>query len=231
MLFSLLAAIVAGVVKLRDPQLLPIRAVKIEGRLQHLDPRHLEQVATPLVSGGFFSVDLRAAERALVALPWVYRVSLRRRWPDTLLIEIEEQQPVAQWGDEALVNPYGETFRPEPGQFPAGLPVLRGPEGKSRELLMELAAATERLAPLGIAVREMREDRRRAWQLVLDNGITLALGRESRVQRLERFAQIYDTVLAPRATEVVSVDLRYTNGLAVAWRQTPPAGPPNAIGR
>lgn len=222
-LLSLIGLLAGVVAKLRDPYTLPIRAVQIEGELRHLNRARLEQVAAPVVSGGFFSVDLRAVQEALAGLPWVYRVGVRRQWPDRLVVAVEEQRPVAQWGESALVNPYGELFHPPREEFPQGLPVLRGPEGKSRELLKEYAALAERLAPLGLRVVMLEENERLAWRLRLDNGIEVALGREQRAERLARFERVYAAALADRAAQIAAVDLRYTNGLAVAWRQGPPA--------
>lgn len=222
-LLGFIGALTGAGVKLRDPHTLPIRTVQIEGELRHLNRARLEQVAAPVVSGGFFSVDLRAVREALTGLPWVYRVGVRRQWPDRLVVVVEEQRPVAQWGESALVNPYGELFHPPREEFPQGLPVLRGPEGKARELLREYAALTERLAPLGLRVTMLEENERLAWRLRLDNGIEVALGREQRAARLERFVRVYAAALADRAAQIAAVDLRYTNGLAVAWRQASPA--------
>ena len=74
------------------------------------------------------------------------------------------------------------------------------------------------LSPLGLRVTELNLDQRRAWSMVLDNGLHLRLGRNDRQQRLERFARIYTGVLQSRLEAIESVDLRYTNGFAFRWR-------------
>jgi len=215
----LIAATSALLAKLRDPHTLPVRQVRIEGEFVHLDRRELEAVAAPLVSGGFFTIDLRRVEEAVEALPWVYDVSLRRYWPETLELRVVEQVAIARWGDKALLNQYGELFEPSTESFPQGLPRLYGPAGKERDLIDRFIKVSEMLKTVGLKPRELVEDPRRAWQLSLDNGVTITLGRDDTVARLKRFLAVYPQTLADKSDTLARVDLRYTNGFAVAWRE------------
>jgi len=177
-----------------------------------------------LVSGGFFTIDLRRVEAAVEALPWVYDVSLRRQWPDTLELRVTEQVAIARWGDEALLNQYGELFSPPVESFPGGLAVLHGPVGQQRELIARFIKVSELLKGAGLRPRALVEDERRAWRLTLDSGVEMLLGREEMLARLERFVTVYPQTLARKAEALARVDLRYTNGFAVAWRaETQPA--------
>ncbi|NIO43256.1 MAG: FtsQ-type POTRA domain-containing protein, partial [Burkholderiales bacterium] len=72
-----------------------------------------EQVRTIVVDelrGTFFTIDLQGAQTAFEKLPWVRRVDIRRRWPDRLVVAIEEHRELARWGNTALVNLHGELF-------------------------------------------------------------------------------------------------------------------------
>ena len=203
---------------LRDPHTLPVRNVRIEGDFVHLDRGELEAAAAPLVSGGFFTIDLRRVEEVIEALPWVYDVSLRRQWPDTLEVRVVEQVAIARWGDRALLNQYGELFEPLQASVPQGLPILHGPEGKERELIDRFIKVTEMLKTVDLQPRELVEDQRRAWHLSLDRGVKITLGRDDTVARLQRFLAVYPQTLADRIDALAQIDLRYTNGFAVAWR-------------
>lgn len=215
----LAGALSAVIAKLRDPHTLPVRNVHIEGEFVHLDRAELEAVAAPLVSGGFFTIDLRRVEDAVESLPWVYDVSLRRQWPDTLELRVVEQVAIAQWGEQSLLNQYGELFSPPPGSFPRGLPVLHGPDGKERELIERFIAVSDMLKQVGLQPRALVEDQRRAWHLALENGVELTLGRDATLARLKRFLAVYPQTLKQKFDTVTRVDLRYTNGFAVAWRE------------
>ncbi len=208
-----------GVQWLRDPATLPIRTVLIEGELRHLDRAALAQTATPVVRGGFFTVNVGDVRRALVALPWVAEAAVRRVWPDTLQVLVQEQVAVARWGEKGLVNGKGEVFEPAPESFPEGLPQLSGPIGQSRAVLNEQRRIDGELAPLGLKVATLTLDARHAWSLRLDNGIEVVLGRSDVEARLGRFIRAYAAALAPDAERIERVDARYTNGLAVKWKQ------------
>ena len=56
---------------------------------------------------------------------------------------------------------------------------------------------------------------RYAWQVQLDNGMVLELGREQVKERLARFVGVYPYTLASMSHKINYVDLRYRNGFAV----------------
>ncbi|MDP1635554.1 MAG: cell division protein FtsQ/DivIB, partial [Gallionellaceae bacterium] len=56
---------------------------------------------------------------------------------------------------------------------------------------------------------------RYAWQVTLDDGMVIELGRDEMQQRLARFVAVYPYSLAAMARPVRHVDLRYRNGFAV----------------
>jgi cell division septal protein FtsQ len=53
------------------------------------------------------------------------------------------------------------------------------------------------------------------------NGIEINLGREDFTERLQRFVDIYPRILASQSDKIAVVDLRYTNGFAVRWTNSP----------
>jgi cell division protein FtsQ len=55
--------------------------------------------------------------------------------------------------------------------------------------------------------------------MVLSNGIGVRLGSQDVDLRLERFFEALDTVVSPVAADVQFVDMRYTNGFSVGWKQ------------
>jgi cell division protein FtsQ len=213
-----LVLVVLGLRLLRDPQTLPIRQVVFVNETVHMDPSALRETVASNLSGGFLDVDLGRIERALEALPWVARAAARRRWPDALLISVSEQQPLARWGQDGLLNAHGEVFHPRNVDDFRHLPVLFGPKGRSLEVARRFQHIERLLEPTGLSLRALVEDERRAWRMMLGNGIPVELGRGESAAVLRRFVRIYPRILAPRAARIAGVDLRYTNGLAVSWK-------------
>lgn len=224
---SLLVAVIgAGVYAVRwaiDPHHLPIRSVQIEGEFLHLTTEQLQAAVADRVTGGFFTVNVHAVMQAAKTLPWVETASVRRIWPDAIRLAVTEQVPLARWGEAELINKRGERFAPAPDSFPPDLPSITGPDGLERAVVSGYYEMSKVLAPVGLRVNTLVQDPRRSWRLLLDNGIELKLGREDAYQRLLRFVRLYPRELAPQAEAIQAVDMRYTNGFAVSWKQ-PAAG-------
>ena len=86
------------------------------------------------------------------------------------------------------------------------------------------------LRPLGFSITRLELRERGSWFVSTAQGIELLLGRDHLVEKVQRFVAIYNKALKDKADNIASVDLRYPNGLAVAWR-TPlvPAAAPAAM--
>jgi cell division protein FtsQ len=56
-----------------------------------------------------------------------------------------------------------------------------------------------------------------AWQVQLNNGIKLNLGRQEFINRLQRFINLYP-LLQQDERDINYVDLRYDTGMAVGWQ-------------
>jgi cell division protein FtsQ len=214
----LIGALVWGGFWLMNPATLPVKTVRIENKVQHLSKETIRQAVLPYVQGGFLRIDVDAIRKQLEALAWVDKASVRRSWPDALLVQIEEQHPVARWSTGGLLNQHGEVFEVKGQVDWKNLPLFRGPKKSQQLLMQEYQAMQELLTPLELRISHVTLDQRRAWSLALDNGMQLRLGRNNSQERLMRFVRVYTKVLKPRRDEIDTVDLRYTNGFAVRWR-------------
>ncbi len=69
-------------------------------------------------------------------------------------------------------------------------------------------------------IAELVLSERFAWQLTLNDGVTLNLGRENRIERVQRFMDVYPQIMQNKAADqqINYVDLRYDTGLAVGWK-------------
>jgi cell division protein FtsQ len=72
---------------------------------------------------------------------------------------------------------------------------------------------------VGRDVVELDVDERGAWRVVLDNDVTLVLGREQVDKRLDRYIAA-QAALSDLDRPIRLIDMRYTNGLAVRWADT-----------
>jgi len=219
-----LVAVVASSVPLgmrwlADPYRFPLGVVEVRGDFRFMEKEQLQVAVAPHAAGGFFTVDVNAVRAAAEQLPWVHKVSVRRIWPATLRLQVEEQQPIAHWGERGYLNRFGEPFLPEETAMPLELPWLAGPDGHEIKVLEYYLKVTQALGPLGMQVARLELDGRRAWHLQLHDGVRLELGRANTWQRLQRFVRAYPEVFVGREAQLQRVDLRYSNGFSVHWQQ------------
>ncbi|RMG28439.1 MAG: cell division protein FtsQ/DivIB [Gammaproteobacteria bacterium] len=216
-----LGALGAGIHLLFDAQRFPLRGVRVTGSLATLTPAEVRAALEPAWRGqGFFTVDVAAVRRAAESLDWVRRAQVRRLWPDRLEVRIEERVPVARWGTDALLDAQGVRFATAGHRVPDGLPRLDGPEGSERQVLARWRDWAGRLAAIGLHPVRLRLDARRAWHLVLADGMRLEVGRKEAGARLARFLAAWPRVAAAQGGRRAEyADLRYSNGFAVHWRR------------
>ena len=217
-----LGFVAVAAIKFIRAGIFPVREIVLTAPPAHTTRAQIEDAVRGRIAGNFFAVDLGEVRTALEQLPWVRRAGVRRMWPDRLQVTLEEHVPLARWGDDALVNTYGEKF---PATTPQKLPLFIGPAGSEREVTDEYARFSAELAPLGIPVERVVLTARFAWQLRLADGLNVMLGRDTQVaeERLRRFVAAYDATLKkiPRRHEYV--DLRYPNGFALRIPELLPA--------
>lgn len=216
-LFGVMLFAIAGLDYLLRTDTFPVRNVSFEGEFKHVNQRQLAEAVTDRASGNFFALDLGAVQRVAEAVPWVHRVSVRRRWPDGLHIQFTEQQLAARWGEKAWVNSSGELVELPDQAGPPGAIQLDGPPGLHAEVLAQWRRLERIVAPHGLGIERLRLTPRYTWEIGLRNGLTLLVGRGEPEQRLARFLEVYRPTLAGQAARVRLVDLRYTNGFAVEW--------------
>jgi cell division protein FtsQ len=214
-----LAVFVGASMWLHQDTTLPIKHVTVAGNMKNTAKDDLIKAVTPFVTGNFLSVDVASIQKAGEKLPWVKQVQVRRMWPDKIHLIVQEQQAIAFWNDKALVNQDGELFTPTKASFPKGLVTLNGDDGSSKLMLQQLIDIHKQTSSLGLKVSQLQMDQRRAWTVLFTNEMTLLLGRAESKKRLQRFIDVYQTELADYQDRIEKVDMRYTNGLAVVWKQ------------
>lgn len=216
---GVLLAAVGVVLILRFALDQPVERVSVSGRFQRVQALDVEKAVRHAVAGqGMAGVDLGRVAAAVEEIPWVDRASVARSWPRALSVQVVEHMPVARWGEGGLVNDRGELFVHDARHVPAELPELVGPEGAQVLMTERYLAASPRLIGAGMRLERLTLDARGAWEMVLDNGVTVRLGREQVDERFERFMRSAARTVTAHAGEIAYVDLRYANGFAVGWR-------------
>lgn len=209
----------------------PISSISIEGPFQRVSALQIEEAIGDELGTGFFSANLTLIQHLIVALPWIDRANVARRWPGTLQISVTEQIPAAIWGDRGLLNTRGDLFVTDARHVPAELPRLSGPDGRSSLVAQRYLEMREKLIPFGLDLRQVQLDARGAWALKLSNGVGVRLGRRNVDARAQLFLDVAANIISSREAEIEFVDMRYSNGFTIGWKNassSPIADPESA---
>ncbi len=208
--------------------LFDIKGIVVSGDVSHNNAVTLRANVAPRLSGTFFSVDLPRVRAAFEAVPWVRQATVRREFPNSLHVVLQEHHAVAYWGSEGeprLINNFGEVFEANVGEVEQDtLPRLNGPQGQSIEVLTMYRTVEPLFAQLDMLVDELELSNGGSWRVQLDTGAGIELGRGSAADvtaRVRRFLQTLTQVTSRygrRAEALESADLRHDNGYAIRLR-------------
>ncbi len=200
----------------------PIETLEVSGPFQRVSAMEIEAAIGDSLDAGFFSTDIANVRERLQALAWVDQATVARRWPDRLAITVTEQSPAAVWGDSGLLNVRGELFVANAERLPAELPRLSGPEQHAGQVARRYLQVRERLIPIGLDLRRVDLDARGSWEMTLSNGVIVRLGRRDVAARTALFLDTVANVITSREAEIDYVDMRYSNGFAIGWKDGAP---------
>lgn len=211
-----------------------IERVNLEGALSFVTREEITAALAAEVATSLLAVDLAGIKQVLEALPWIRKAEVRRQWPDTLHISLEEEIPIARWGAAQLLNQQGQVFQPATTLEQQALPQLSGPEHSELKVMNHYQEFNQLLYPLGVRIRDLTLKPNGSYELTLTNGIEVKVGREDVLARLRRLVLFLESEQGRDLQNVQAIDLRYRSGLAVAWRpvisgMTPEQDPPGSL--
>lgn len=170
-------------------------------------------------------VDCQAARERLLKLDWVSDAQVHRVLPGTLYVRVVERRPLAVWQHEGrlmLIDEQGHPIKAVGASDLDRYPhvVGAGAETSAGELFRTLTRFPEIESHVRAAVRVGG----RRWNLVLDNGVTVALPAEDMEAALLELKRL-DRDFSLLSREVTLIDLRFKD----RWIIRVPSGGANAI--
>jgi cell division protein FtsQ len=228
---AVLILLALGVYSIASRPAFAVRQVDIQSAgapLRHVQEADLREALRSGLAGTTLTAALGGVREKIDAHPWVRQVTIRRIWPNRLLIQIEEHQPIASWGDGRFFNRQGELFVGETNgvmddaadHYQCLLPELEGPVGSQARVLERAMQASVLLEANGHRLNAMALGSQYAWQLRINNGLVVEIGRDAIGTdwqvRLQQMAESLSWLNAQVRSEgrLARIDLRYANGYA-----------------
>ena len=226
-----LCLVIGLLVWLSQRPVFTLRQIQIEPvgnqTLKHINLPIVKNQILEKVQGNFFSVRLEDVKRAFEEMPWVRRATVRRSWPNGLVIGIEEQTALGTWNTaegQKLISELGEVFNGSVAEVDDGIVLVNfsGPDGSRKEVLRLYQKANTWFKPWDAGVSTLNLTERYAWSVKLSNGLRVEFGRDEEdvqqnltTERVARLLKNWPLVQAKWPTQIDAVDLRYGNGFAV----------------
>ena len=193
-----------------------------DGELQHVNQAALRSVVAGRLAGNFFTMRLDEARRLFETVPWVAGASVRRVWPDRLVVTLTEHRALGVWRDGRLLSDAGRLFVANVAEAEVYGPLVEfdGPPQFAAEAARRFYEFAAALAPLSIEITAVDVSERASWSLQAADGQRIELGRDDPPGRLnERLALLgasYPLMLAKFGAPPARIDARYPNGIAAA---------------
>jgi cell division protein FtsQ len=200
------------------------KRIDLRGDLTHVSRAVVRASIAGRIQGNFFTARLDDVQRAFESVPWVAAASVRRAWPDRLVVTLREHRALGLWRDGRLLSDSGRLFVANAAEAEVYGPLIQfdGPETFAGEAVRRYYELAARLAPLSLGVSGIEISERASWSLTTDAGQRFELGRDEPAGRLSEriglLVAVYPRVSAQLGAAPKRIDLRYPNGLAAAGR-------------
>ena len=229
---AVLAIGAAALSRLAQQPKFQLKRVDVRGDLRHVTASSVRTVLAGRLRGNYFTMRLDDTRRLFEAVPWVAEASVRRVWPDRLLVTLVEHRALGVWEDGRVLSDRGELFvaNPDEAEIDGQLPEFSGPSSAAKEAARRYYELSAQFAPLSLQIAPIDISERKAWSLRLvselredakqSNALHVELGRDRAALPLaERVAQLvaaYPLVVAQLGSAPARIDARYANGLAAS---------------
>ena len=201
---------------LGDTEQFPINTIRIKAHYQCLNHKQLQTILEPHLHYSFVTLSLKKLQHDLQQHPCIKLASIKRSWPDKLIITLQEKKPLLRWND-ALITEEGDLFTPYKTRDIPGLVQFNSVNAPQANTIKKYNNLSKILSDYGLSASIVNLSKNGDWEIVLNNSVVIYLGRQHIIKRITRFAKAYAALEAEQDTPPLSIDLRYSRGMAVKW--------------
>lgn len=195
--------------------LFPVRNIVFVGN-KHLTDSELETLAGVQMNEGMLMISNKSLSKRLLKSPWIKSVMIRKGFPDTLIIMIEESIPIAlldMKGHLFLIDKNGKFLEKLRGDSIPFLPIITGDPFAEKDGFSEAVKLVKLMHESGfVSERDnivINTDRPHELTATID-GTLVKIGAGDYEEKLEKFLQIEKDIKNIRIP-VDYIDLRFNN--------------------
>ncbi|MDN3650523.1 FtsQ-type POTRA domain-containing protein [Reinekea marina] len=194
---------------------MPVENVELSTVLVYQSNESFEVVAKPFIGKSLLTTDVDEVREVIQSLPWIRSAAVGKKWPNSLVVDVTEYQPVAIWNGQRVLNSEGLAL--EQPVVEMELATLNGPEQSALEVMEHYLQFSRVIDSVDAQVKKVTLHSRGAWELEITYAIEIALGDRN---VLERSRRVVDVIRAHDEIKTIkSIDARYPNGVAIAYHE------------
>ena len=198
----------------------------------NIDKQEIQQAIKSTLNGTTLSTDLKKMVELILDNPWIEQVVIRRVWPNTIVLRVQERRLIALWNNKFLISEFGEVtnipvsdYKKVEKKLGCYLLKIEGPKDFLSKILARAEKTNNLLANIDKKLSHLKLTEQFSWEAKTTGGMTLRFGGEDlqgpMFYRLENFTKSYSSLankLAEKgmgSPEIHYVDLRYAKGFAI----------------
>ena len=191
-----------------------VASIEIRG-LAEADSTEISDRIDVTQASSLLMVDAERARARIAEIPWVSDVTVKKLYPNRIVVSLAERTPFALWQDDGrikVVDRTGAVMSDTLQPRHAGLPLVVGAGADKR--LEEAVALMDSAPPLRPRIRAAVLVAERRWNLITVDGVEILLPEDRPEAALARVAELQETKkLLDR--DLVVVDTRVPERLFV----------------
>lgn len=197
----------------------PVTKIEVFGERKWLTDDKLESIIRQALAGkNYWNVNLQTVDQALEQSAWIEKAAVERIGLGELRVRVSEQEPIARWNTANLINKRGEVFSNQNRYHGPKLPRLAGPDAAIAVVVSYYVDMATVCRELKIPLESLQMTASGSVEAQVGKKVSVNLGAQEIAERILRFSLLWDTIDKRERERVASVDMRYDNAAALAWR-------------
>jgi cell division protein FtsQ len=199
-----------------------LKNIKIQGASQFSEAELLQKVS-PLLGESIFKTDMEKIKAIVTSNPYVKSVRIKRAFPFSILIDVQERVPCALWvrprGDVFVLDEQGQSYRRLKKEPTSNMFVITAKGEKDAKSIFKQVKGW---VGEGIIGKNFLSEAAYADGNItlfsLDGGVEIILGKEDQTQRLTRAMAVLEDA-RERGLLIKCVDARFERGAIIKERK------------
>ena len=146
-----------------------VRVVKVEGQLAQAEAEEIRRRIGQVLEGRLLTMDVAKLRERVLELSWPGEVTVRKVWPDTIVVRVSRRTVVARWADAGYLTPAGEVVSTPYG--PSDVPAFDCALSEPREAMVIYGYLQGMAADAGLVIQQISENEIGEWQFAFSQPV------------------------------------------------------------